>query len=168
MIRSYQGKTPKIHPSAFVSEFAYVVGDVEVGEHSSIWPGAVIRGDRGKITIGGMTNIQDNSVVHSDADAWLGNGVVIGHSVVCHAARIGDHCLIGNNATLNDGVDLGANCVVASNAMVLENVRIDAYSLVVGVPAYVKSKVTEKHMTLVKETAKSYMVKASLYKEQGL
>ena len=81
MIRSFKGKTPKIHPTAFVSEAAYVLGDVEIGENSSIWPGTVIRGDSGKIIIGKNTNIQDNSVVHSDADSWIGDNSTMGHSV---------------------------------------------------------------------------------------
>ncbi len=71
MIRSLGGKSPKVHESAFVSEFAYVVGDVEVGAHSSVWPGAVIRADSGKITIGERSNVQDNSTLHADADAWI-------------------------------------------------------------------------------------------------
>ena len=96
MIRSFNGKTPRIDPTAFVSEAAYVVGDVEIGPHSSIWPGVVIRGDMGRITIGSHTNIQDNSVVHSDTDATLGNHVTLGHSVVCHAAVVEDYSLLGN------------------------------------------------------------------------
>ena len=82
MIRSLDGKSPKIHPAAFVSEFAYVIGNVEIGEGSSIWPGAVVRADMGKITIGSFTCVQDNSVVHGDADVVIGDRVVIGHQVL--------------------------------------------------------------------------------------
>ena len=95
MIRSFNGKTPRVDPTAFVSEAAYVVGDVEIGPYSSVWPGVVIRGDMGRITIGSHTNIQDNSVVHSDTDATLGDYVTLGHSVVCHAARVEDYALLG-------------------------------------------------------------------------
>ena len=84
MIRSLDGKSPKIHPGAFVSEAAYLVGQIEVGEGSSIWPGTVIRADMGKITIGRNTCIQDNSVIHGDADVLIGDGVVIGHLSLIH------------------------------------------------------------------------------------
>ena len=89
MIRTLDGITPRIHPTAFVSEAAYVIGDVEIGEGSSVWPGSVIRGDMGKITIGKYTCVQDNSVVHCDTDATIGDYVVIGHRVVCHAKNVG-------------------------------------------------------------------------------
>ncbi|MDD9995610.1 MAG: hypothetical protein OXS35_07695 [Dehalococcoidia bacterium] len=88
MIRSINGKTPRVHPGAFVSEFAYVVGDVEIGEGSSVWPGTVIRGDSGTVVIGKNTCIQDNSVVHGDADVEIGDDVVVGHRVLCHGRVI--------------------------------------------------------------------------------
>ena len=118
MIRSFDGKRPQVDPSAYVSEAAYVIGDVVIGAHSSIWPGTVIRGDHGRITIGSHTNIQDNSVVHSDADASIGDHVTIGHSVVCHALRVNDYALLGNGCVLNDGVVIGAaeNGVVTGDA----------------------------------------------------
>ena len=120
MIRTLDGKSPKIDPTAFVSEFAYVVGDVELGPNSSIWPGAVIRADSGKIQIGAGSNIQDNSVLHAHADAKIGDNVTIGHGVVCHARTIGNGSLIGNGATLNDGVILGENCLVAAGSTVVD------------------------------------------------
>ena len=106
MIRSWKNIKPKIHPTAFISEAAYVLGEVEIGSNSSIWPGVVIRGDSGKIKIGNNTNIQDGSIVHSDAPAVIGDNVTIGHGVVCHARIIGNDCLIGNNATVNDGAEI--------------------------------------------------------------
>ena len=120
MIRTLDGKSPKIDPTAFVSEFAYVVGNVELGPNSSIWPGAVIRADSGKIQIGAGSNVQDNSVLHADADAEIGDNVTIGHGVVCHARMIGNGSLIGNGATLNDGVILGENCLVAAGSTVVD------------------------------------------------
>ena len=88
MIRSLNNQIPQIHPSAFVSEQAYVVGDVDIGECSSIWPGTIIRGDSGKIKIGSYVNIQDNSLVHADDDSTYGDYVTIGHGVVCHAKTV--------------------------------------------------------------------------------
>ena len=107
MIRSVNGKTPKIHPGAFVSEAAYVIGDVEIGEGSSVWPGSVVRGDAGKIVIGKNTCIQDNSVVHGDADVDIGDDVVVAHRVVCHGRSIGNRVLLGNGCIVNDGVHIG-------------------------------------------------------------
>ena len=115
MIRSLDGKTPKIDPTAFVSEAAYIVGDVELGPRSSVWPGVVIRADSGKIKIGAGTNIQDNSTLHSDHDAEIGDNVTIAHGVVCHARTIGDGSLIGNGSVLNDGVVLGINLFERKN-----------------------------------------------------
>ncbi|MBI2886071.1 MAG: gamma carbonic anhydrase family protein [Chloroflexi bacterium] len=168
MIRSLNGKTPVVHPTAFVSEFAYVVGDVEIGEYSSVWPGTVIRGDTAKITIGRHTNIQDNCVIHGDRDTTIGDYCTIGHRVMCHARVVGDHCLIGNGAVLNDGVQLGQWSIVASGAMVLENKEFPESAFVVGMPAELKGRTMERHRTLIEETGKSYAEKAQLYKSQGL
>ena len=167
MIRSFDGKTPNIHPTAFVSEAAYVIGDVEVGERSSIWPCAVVRGDTGKITIGKETCIQDNSVVHGDADVVIGDRVVIGHRVVCHAKTVGDRVLIGNGATVNDGVEIGEDSLIASSAMLIERMSIPPSSLVVGLPGRVRGKVAERHTELIKLTCDSYIHKTERYKREG-
>ena len=89
MLRPFQGVWPRVHPDAYVSEFAYVVGDVEVHANASIWPGTVVRGDMGRIVIGENTCIQDNSTVHADRDCWIGPNAAIGHNVLCHADRVG-------------------------------------------------------------------------------
>ena len=169
MIRSYQGKTPKIHPTAWVSEAAYVIGDVEIGEYSSVWPGSVIRADTIKITLGKYVDIQDNCVLHADADAYYGDFVTLGQGVTCHAKHISDHCLIGNGATLNDGVTLGENSIVASGAVVLERKEFPANSFVLGVPASSRAEPTnERHHAMILRTAESYARKAQLFKAEGL
>ena len=104
MIKAFNGKTPKIHKDAFVSEFAYLVGDIEIGAYSSIWPGVVIRADSGKISIGKNTCVQDNSVIHGDADVEICDSVVIGHRFMCHAAVVKNKVLLGNGCVVNDGV----------------------------------------------------------------
>ncbi|MBM3935162.1 MAG: gamma carbonic anhydrase family protein [SAR202 cluster bacterium] len=167
MLRSLEGKSPRVHPTAFVSETAYLIGDVEIGEGSSVWPGTVIRADMGKITIGKFTCIQDNSVVHGDADVLIGDMVVIGHRVLCHAARVGDRTLIGSGSTVNDGVVIGADSLIASGAMVIERMDIPARSMVVGIPARVKSQVEDRHMELIRHTCESYIEKTKRYKKQG-
>ena len=167
MIKSFEGSTPVVHPTAFVSESAYVVGNVEIGEGSSVWPGTVIRGDSGKITIGKFTNIQDNSVVHGDADVVIGDNVVVGHRVMCHAADIGDKALIGNGCILNDGVKIGTHSIVGSGAMVVENMEIPPKSIVMGVPARIRGEVQQKHVDLQASICDVYEEKAQRYKIQG-
>ena len=167
MIRSLDGVAPRIHPSAFVSEFAYVIGDVEIGESSSVWPGTVIRADAGRIAIGSRTCIQDNSVLHGDADVEIGDGVVIGHRVLCHAGVVGDGALIGNGAVVNDGAEIGAGSLVASGAMVIERMKIPPGSMVVGVPARIRGPVQERHTRMIAATAAGYAEKAERYKRQG-
>ena len=167
MIRSLDGISPKIHPAAFVSELAYVVGDVEIGEGSSIWPGAVVRADMGKITIGRFTCVQDNSVVHGDADVVIGDNVVIGHRVLCHAKTVGDRVLIGNGATVNDGVEIGDDAVLASGTMVVDNTQIPSRSIVMGVPGKIRAEVEQRHIDLSMYYCNIYIEKAQRYKRQG-
>ena len=167
MIRSLEGTAPRIHPSAFVSELAYVIGDVEVGEGSSIWPGAVVRADVGKITIGKHTSIQDNSVVHADADAVIGDRVVVGHKALCHARRVGDRVLIGSGATVNDGVEIGEDSLIASAAMLVENMEVPPRSLVMGVPGRIRGEVKERHTEAISALCDSYIAKTLRYKREG-
>ena len=167
-LRALDGKSPQVHPSAFVSEAAYVVGDVVIGPASSVWPGAVIRADSGRITIGEGSNVQDNSVLHADADAWIGDGVTIGHGVVCHARRIGDGCLIGNGAVLNDGVELGENCLVAPGSTVTDNTVFPARSLVRGTPGKALGQIRSRHEELQRSAAQSYVDRIPRYASSGL
>ena len=167
MIRSLGGKTPSIHPTAFISEAAYIVGDVEIGEGSSIWPGTVIRGDTGKITIGKFTNIQDNSVLHGDDDVIIGDNVTIGHRVMCHGRNIGNRVLIGNGAILNDGVLVGEESVIGSGSMILENMDIPEKSIVVGMPGRIRGAVKDKHVNMIDRIAAGYASKAQKYKAEG-
>ena len=167
LIKTLEDKIPLVHPTAFVSEAAYVVGDVEIGEGSSIWPGTVIRGDMGKVRIGKYTNIQDNSVVHGDDDVEIGDYVIVGHRVMCHAKYIGDQSLIGNGAIINDGVIIGKNSVVGSGTMVLENMDIPERSIVVGMPGRVRGEIQQKHLDLQVELADIYSNQAKRYKKEG-
>lgn len=167
MLRSYKGKSPKVHPTAFVSEAAYLIGDVEVGEETSIWPGVVIRADNGKITIGAYTNIQDNSVVHSDANASIGDHVTIGHGVVCHAGRVEDHALLGNGCVINDGAVIGRYALVAANSLVLEGKAVEAETIVAGSPAVLRGRLMQRHREMMDHTWKHYVEKTKEYKAEG-
>lgn len=168
MIRSFGGKSPQIHPTAFVSEAAYVVGDVEIGAYSSVWPGAIIRGDHHKIVLGAYVDIQDNCVVHSDGDAHYGDYVTLGHHVICHATAVGPHCLIGNGAVVNGDVEIGEYSIVASGAVVLERTKIPSRSFVTGVPAEVRRQTEERHHKMIRDTAEGYARNGQRFKEEGL
>ncbi|MDP6823030.1 MAG: gamma carbonic anhydrase family protein [Dehalococcoidia bacterium] len=167
MLKTLDGKTPQIDPTAFVSETAYLIGDVEVGPMSSIWPGVVIRADSGKIKIGSYTNIQDNSVLHADDDAEIGNHTTIGHNVMCHAKRIGDNCLLGNGAVLNDGCEIGNDCLVGANSTVVENMVVGDGSLVLGTPARVRGEVKDHHKAMIRGATDHYVEARGRYKDNG-
>lgn len=138
MIRSFNGKTPKIADSAFVSEWAYIVGDVEIGRDSGVWPGTVIRGDFASIKVGRNCQIEDNTVIHSGTDMEIGDNVIIGHGAVIHGRKIGNNVLVGNNATILDDAEIGDRCIIGSNSMVATGQKIPGDSVAVGVPAKVK------------------------------
>lgn len=167
MIRGLGGKYPEIHPSAFVSEFAYVIGDVKIGANSSIWPGVILRSDRGTMIIGEGTNIQDGSVCHADGDMLIGDYVTLGHGVICHAKFVGDHCLLGNNCTLNDKSTVGNWVIVAAGSVLLEQKEIVDCSLAVGAPAIAVKQLEEKHFELIRMNADEYVKLSRMYKEQG-
>ena len=138
MIRSFNGRTPKIAESVFISEAAYVVGEVELGENSSVWPGAVIRGDSGNIRIGKNTNIQDNSVVHGSVT--IGDNVHVGHGAIINCHRIGNNVLIGMNAAILHDVEIGNLCIISAGCLVSQGMKVPNKSFVAGVPAETKGE----------------------------
>jgi carbonic anhydrase/acetyltransferase-like protein (isoleucine patch superfamily) len=137
-VRAVGDKVPRIAPTAWVSEAAYVVGDVELGEGSSVWPGSVVRADVAPIRIGVGTHIEDNCVVHTGIPLTVGDNVLVGHGVVLHCRSVGDHCLIGNRAILLDGAEIGDHVLVAAGAVVLGGTVVPPRSFVVGSPATVR------------------------------
>lgn len=174
MIRSFNGKTPKIAESAFVSEAAYIVGDVEIGENASVWPGAVIRGDFGSIKIGQNTIIEDTCVIHSGspsspmADVTIGDNVQMGHGAVSNGRRIGNNVLIGMNTTILHDAEIGDFCVIGAGTVVSQGMIIPDRSFVVGVPAEIKGRVNRQQLWWVEEGSPLYHELAKQYKEQGL
>ncbi|MBM3926826.1 MAG: gamma carbonic anhydrase family protein [SAR202 cluster bacterium] len=168
MIRSLGNKTPKVHPTAWVSEAAYVVGNVEIGEHASIWPGVTIRGDgEGKIVIGAYVNIQENSVIHNN-QMVIEDYVSIGHCVVVHCERIGEGSLMGNNSTILNRTTVGKRCLVAANAVVLAGQDVPDESFVTGVPGEVKRKVTQAQVERMRRTATGMAKRGQEFKGAGL
>ena len=168
MIRSLGSRSPRIADSAWVSEFAYVIGDVEIGEHSSVWPGVTIRGDGdGPVVIGNYVNVQEGSVIHS-RHMVIEDYVTIGHCVVVHCLQIGSGSLMGNNSTILNGTTLGKRCLVAANSVVLANQEIPPASFITGVPGSIKRQVDQAQIDRMMRTARSLAEKAKLFKESGV
>ena len=165
MIRGIDGKAPQIHPSAFISEAAYIVGDVEIGENTSVWPGAVIRGDYGKIIIGKECSIQDNCVLHTDDFLELGDKVLMTHGAVVHGGRVGSNVLIGVNAVLLEDANVGSFCLIGACAVVRGNVP--DHSLVIGVPGQVRP-LSEKQAKRLEDPTGTYVRNARRYIDAGL
>jgi len=174
MIRSLGDRTPRIAASAFVSEAAYVVGDVEIGENSSVWPGAVIRGDLGRICIGRDTSVEDNCVIHagspsiSTGDVSIGDSVHIGHGAVINCRSIGNHVLIGMNATILHDAEIGNSCIIAAGCLVRQGMKIPDGSLVAGIPGKIKGKATSKQLWWTRKGPEVYSELAGRYKDSGL
>jgi carbonic anhydrase/acetyltransferase-like protein (isoleucine patch superfamily) len=165
MIRSFDGKTPQIAESAFISEEAYVIGDVEIGENSGIFPGAIIRGDFAKIKVGQNTMVEDNCVIHTGVPIEIGDNIIFGHSVVVHCLKIGNNCLIGNNSILLDNSKIGNYCIVAAGCLVPQGMIVPDYSMVMGLPGVVTSLPPERRRML-QHGSQAYAPLLEKYKRQ--
>ncbi len=163
----YGDSRPEVAESAFVAPGAYVIGKVSLGEESSVWYGAVLRGDTEPIRVGARTNIQDGCVLHADPGypATVGEGCVVGHRAVVHGCEIGDGCLIGMSATILNGARIGEGSIVAANALVPEGQEYPARSLIVGVPAKRVREVTEEQTQDVDRGVRTYVERAAEHRE---
>jgi carbonic anhydrase/acetyltransferase-like protein (isoleucine patch superfamily) len=171
MIRPYRGKRPQIAASAYVDPAAVIIGDVVIGEDSSVWPCTVIRGDVHFIRIGARTNIQDGSVCHVMRDEWpliLGDDVTIGHSVTLHGCTIESRCLIGMGAIILNGVTIGAGSIVAAGTLLTERTAIPAGSLVMGSPGKVKRVLTGTDQSSIDAYAQRYVEYKNIYREEPI
>lgn len=168
MIRNFDNKAPIISPSAWVSETAYVIGDVELGENTSIWPGAVIRGDLGKISIGNDSQVEDNSVIHTAQGIKIGDRVHIGHGVVVHCAVIGNNVLVGNHAILLDNSEIGNDCIIAAGSIIAPGSKIPDGSFAAGNPAEVRGNTRPQQLEYLQKGIEHYLELTKKYKEQGL
>jgi carbonic anhydrase/acetyltransferase-like protein (isoleucine patch superfamily) len=169
MIRELGEKKPKIVESAFVSEAAYVVGDVEIGENSSIWPGAILRADRFRIRIGANSNIQDNCVVHAGfSDINIGNNVTIAHGSTIHGARIGNNVLIGMHAVLGNQSEIEDFCMIGACSMVKDHSKIPTNSLAVGIPARIVRTLSHGELERILNGSRTYVELAKEFKKSGL
>jgi carbonic anhydrase/acetyltransferase-like protein (isoleucine patch superfamily) len=168
MIRPYRGAYPQIAASAYIDQSAQVIGDVAVGERSSIWPNVTARGDVNSIIIGDDSNIQDNSVLHCDAGLFpliIGHRVTVGHLAMLHGCTIEDDCLIGIAAVVLNGAKIGHGSVIAAGAVVPEGADVPPESMVMGVPAKVKRQLTAEERERFRQNAMHYVEAARIYKE---
>lgn len=169
MIRSFRGVMPRIAESAYIDASAQVIGDVVIGERSSVWPHVAIRGDVNYIRIGDDSSIQDNSVLHVDHGRYpcsVGNRVTVGHRVVLHGCEVEDDALIGIGAIVLNGAKIGAGAIVAAGALVPEGMEVPARTLAMGVPAKVRRDVTAEEEERFRKNWQNYVAIASIYKEE--
>ena len=170
MIRPFRGVSPKAAPSAYIDPSAQVIGDVVIGDRSSVWANATIRGDVNIIRIGEESNIQDNCVLHVDEGDFpmhIGDRVTVGHSVVLHGCTIEDEALIGIGAIILNGARIGKGAVIAAGALVAEGAVVAAGMLVMGVPGKAKREVTPEEQTRFREGAQHYARLAGEYRKQS-
>lgn len=169
MIRSFRGITPKIAASAYIDPGAHVIGDVEVGERSSIWPTAVLRGDIEPIHVGAMTNIQDGSLIHTDRGfpARIGDRVTVGHAAVLHGCTVEDDSLIGIGACVLTGARIGRGAVVAAGALVPEGMVVEPETLVMGAPAKPRRAVTAEEKERFEKGVASYVERGGQAKDEA-
>ena len=156
-------KQPTLGQGVYLAKTAVVLGDVTLGDFSSVWYGAVLRGDINKIVIGHHTNIQDNSVLHlaDDFGCVLGNFVTVGHSAVVHACTVGDECLIGMGAIILDGAEIGEQSIIGARALVTQGTIIPPGSMVLGSPAKVVRPLTAEERAGLKWWAEKYVANAA-------
>ena len=155
----YLGRTPDVSRALFIASNATVVGDVVLGSLSSVFFGAVLRGDIQEIRVGEGTNIQDNAIVHlaDDYAALIGAWCTIGHAAIIHACTIGDECLVGMGATILDGATIGAGSIVGANSLVPQRFACPPGSMVYGSPARVVRPLTDKERAGIRPWAEKYV-----------
>jgi carbonic anhydrase/acetyltransferase-like protein (isoleucine patch superfamily) len=149
----------------FIADTARVFGNVTLGNHCSIWFGAVLRGDADQIIVGSNSNVQENAVVHVDSGfpVRIGKHCIIGHGAIVHGATLANHVLVGMHATILNGAKIGNFCIIGANALVTENMQIPDYSIVMGSPGKVVKQLSKEHIEHVKRNAQAYVELAQAY-----
>lgn len=169
-LEKYLHQKPSLGKGVYIAKGAIVVGDVTLGEASSVWYNSVLRGDINRIVVGHHTNIQDNSVLHlaDDLPCIVGDYVTVGHAVILHACTVGDETLIGMGATVLDGVVIGSQCIIGANALVTKGTQIPDGSLVLGCPAKVVKPLTPEQRADLKPHAVTYAENAAYHLEHRI
>ena len=162
-LETFLRRKPRLGRGVFIAKNATVIGDVTLGAHSSVWYGAVLRGDINRIVVGHHTNIQDNAVLHlaDDFACRLGNWVTIGHGAIVHACAVGDETLVGMGAVILDGAVIGRQSLIGAKALVTQGTKIPPGSLVLGAPAKVVRPLTKKERAGLKWWAQKYVANAA-------
>jgi carbonic anhydrase/acetyltransferase-like protein (isoleucine patch superfamily) len=172
MIARYKKFIPLIGKNVFVAKNSTIIGDVSIGDNSSIWFGSVLRGDVNKIQIGKRSNIQDLSLVHIDEpkpnspngySTTIGDDVTIGHSCTIHGCNIGNACLVGMGATILNGVIIGDECIIGANSLLTQNKNFPPQSLIVGSPARVLRKLTSDEIAFLYKSSNNYVKNKNTY-----
>jgi len=174
MIESFRGKKPRIHKTAVVHPSATIIGDVVIGEHSSVWPGAVIRGDFGSIRIGRYTCVQDNAVVHAGDlydekkpvyyPARIGNYVIVGHHALVHGCTVEDECVIGGGSIVFNGARVRRGSLIGLGAVVLRDMEVPPRTVMVGIPARPLRTLTDEEFKRIRVQAENYADLAKEYR----
>jgi gamma-carbonic anhydrase len=170
VVRVHDGKRPQLGAGVFLAETCAVIGDVVIGDESSIWYGSVVRGDVMPIRIGARTSIQDNTVIHVTsgfAGTMIGDDCTVGHAAIIHACTVEDFCLIGMGAILLDGARIGRGSLVGAGALVTPGTDIPPNSLVLGSPAKVKRAISEAEREQIRYGAHHYVELARRYLAEG-
>ncbi len=170
MFIEYKGKTPKVHQTAFVAPTAVLIGDVEVGEGSSIWFGTVVRADNGPIRIGARSNVQDNAVLHvsEDCSTIIGDDVTIGHCAVLEDCVVESGALIGSNAVVLNHATIGRRSLIAAGSVVGVGIQIPPESVAAGAPAQVKKKLEGAAIGWVEHAGPEYVKLSRSYLHHGI
>lgn len=170
MLHSFRGISPKLHSSVFKTPSSDIIGDVEIGENSSVWFNVVIRGDVNSIRIGKDSNVQDGSILHvthKTASLTIGNGVTVGHSVTLHGCTIKDFVLIGMRAVILDGAVIGEESLIGAGALVTQGTIIPPRSMVLGSPAKVVRSLRDEEIAFLHQSPENYKQYVAWYREGG-
>jgi carbonic anhydrase/acetyltransferase-like protein (isoleucine patch superfamily) len=170
LIRAWGGKAPRLADGVWVAEGAVVVGDVEIGPDSSIWFGAVVRGDVNHVRIGARTNVQDHSVLHVSGGTHptiVGDEVTLGHRVTLHGCTVKDRCLVGIGAVVMDGAVVGEDSMVGAGSLVPPGMVVPPGMLALGSPAKVRRELTREEIGYFRKSAASYVAYADQYRREG-
>jgi len=164
-----RGIKPKISSDTYVSPRATLIGDVEVGEGSSIWENAVLRGDIGRIRVGRRSSIQDNCTIHTDVrgQCVIGDFVTVGHNAIIHGSTVYDYVIVGMNSTLLEGSEVGPNSIVAAGSVVLEGEKTPPRTLLAGVPARSVRNLNDEDLAAIKHAAEAYVRLVKLYTDRS-
>ena len=171
MITEFDGKRPQLPATAFIAPGVDIIGNVTLGEETSVWFCSVVRGDIHYIRIGRRTNIQDNCTIHvteHDYPTIIGDEVTVGHNVILHGCTIGDRCLVGMGAVVMDDVEVGEGSLIAAGAVVIPGTRVEPGSLYAGIPAKFRRPVSDEERGMIIDRAEEYVQLARKYKDANI